>query len=231
MLEPISEPHIYLEAAIKLVVALLCGLALGAERQRKDKPAGLRTIVLITVGSTLFMVVSTLIGYVTDWPSATVQVDPSRIAAQVVTGIGFLGGGSILRARGSIQGLTTAATIWVASGIGLAIGLGFPLLALGVTAVVLVVLVALDPIARWLSRRGERRTIELIVPNDRLYLERLETMLLQNNVDRDEVTYERHTDEEVHVKVMYPAHSADASYLLLDALARMEGVRGARHFV
>ncbi len=102
---------------VKLVLAGLCGGLIGLERERDNKPAGIRTQMLVAVGSSLFMIVSLSVG-------SDVRVDPSRIAAQVVTGIGFLGAGAIIRERGSIRGMTTAASIWVVSAIGLTIGAG-----------------------------------------------------------------------------------------------------------
>ncbi len=102
---------------LKLVLAGLCGGLIGLERERDNKPAGIRTQMLVAVGSSLFMIVSLSVG-------SDLRVDPSRIAAQVVTGIGFLGAGAIIRERGSIRGMTTAASIWVVSAIGLTIGAG-----------------------------------------------------------------------------------------------------------
>ena len=155
----IEETDLLLEflpdAGIKLGVAFLCGILLGMERELKGKPAGLRTMTLITVGSTLFMIVSELVTVTTGGPEAITRVDPSRIASQVVSGIGFLGAGAIIESRGSVHGLTTAATIWVAAGIGLCIGVGFPALAGGITLLVLTVLVALQPLRTWLNRRGD----------------------------------------------------------------------------
>ena len=102
---------------IKLIVAGLCGGLIGLERERDNKPAGIRTQMLVALGSALFMIVSLSVG-------SDLRVDPSRIAAQVVTGIGFLGAGAIIRDRGSVRGMTTAASIWVVAAIGLTIGAG-----------------------------------------------------------------------------------------------------------
>ncbi|HXK09728.1 MAG TPA: MgtC/SapB family protein [Vicinamibacteria bacterium] len=113
--------------------AVLCGGAIGVERERRGKPAGFRTNILICLGSTLYMLVGDLLA-----GEAKAGVDPTRIAAQVVTGIGFLGAGAILHSRGAVTGLTSAATIWVVAGIGLLIGAGFP--ALGLVSTVLVLL-------------------------------------------------------------------------------------------
>lgn len=167
---------------LKLGAAVVCGVLLGIEREVKDKPAGLRTMVLITVGSALYMMVSELLPLVAEGSDLVLRVDPGRVAAQVVTGIGFLGAGAIIQARGSVHGLTTAAVIWVAAGIGLCIGAGFPLLGLGTTLVVILTIVLLDPLRRWLSRRAEVREVRIMIPNDALLLERAKSLLASYDV-------------------------------------------------
>ena len=213
--------------AIRLGVAVLCGAALGLERERKDKAAGLRTVTLITIGATLFMIVSDLIPVVTKGSESITRVDPSRVASQVVTGIGFLGGGAILQSRGAVRGLTTAAVIWVAAGIGLCIGVGFPLLGGAVTAVVLGVLVALDPVGRWLDRFGKQSTLELVVPNDDLAVRRVEATLQQHAGATASVTVKEHGDDTLFLILSYHI-SESATTRLVEALSRLEGVRGAR---
>src|SRR5512143_855612 len=116
--------------------AILCGGLIGIERERKGKPAGFRTNTLICLGSTLYMLVSEFIME----HISMVGVDSTRIAAQVVTGIGFLGAGTIIQSRGTITGLTSAATIWVVAAIGLLIGAGFPWIGLLCTLLVLLAL-------------------------------------------------------------------------------------------
>lgn len=124
------------EFLVKSALALLCGGLIGVERELKRKPAGFRTIILICVGSTYFTAVSVLIGGLhPDRPG-----DPARVAAQVVTGIGFLGAGAIIQSRGRIAGLTTAALIWVVASVGVLIGAGFPVLAVAGTLVVFLTL-------------------------------------------------------------------------------------------
>ncbi len=123
---------------ILVLVSVVCGLLIGAEREAKGKPAGLRTISLICVGSTLFTLASILI--------AGDTADPTRIAAQVVTGVGFLGAGAILQYRGNIVGLTTGATIWTAAAIGMLVGGGYAAAGLVLTALVVGVLTAVQRI-------------------------------------------------------------------------------------
>jgi putative Mg2+ transporter-C (MgtC) family protein len=122
---------------VRLLVAILLGGAIGYEREVGGKPAGLRTHALVCLGSTLFMLVSIRSP---DFFPGVGPVDPGRIAAQVVTGVGFLGAGTILRAGGSVRGLTTAASIWAVAAIGLAIGVGYYITAVFSTGLALVVL-------------------------------------------------------------------------------------------
>ena len=131
-----------IDIAIRLAVALGLGGLVGLEREIHGSDAGLRTHILVSVGSALMMIVSILMSQA--FPGS----DPARISAQVVSGIGFLGAGSILRSTGSVRGLTTAASIWAIAGIGLAIGAGF--YSSGLIASVLI------PVTLWLLRSVEK---------------------------------------------------------------------------
>src|SRR6266436_3216723 len=123
------EPSI----ALKLLLAAVLGGVIGLERELRDKPAGLRTNILICLGSTLFTSISTKVAQV-------LGGDPTRIAAQIISGIGFLGAGVVLHSHGFVLGLTTAATIWVVAGVGMALGSGMYLVAVFATAMSLVTL-------------------------------------------------------------------------------------------
>jgi putative Mg2+ transporter-C (MgtC) family protein len=135
-----------LELTQRLLLAALLGGALGIEREWRNKEAGLRTNILIAIGSALFTLMSIEL---TDARTG----DTSRVAAQIVTGIGFLGAGAIMRTDGGIQGLTTAATIWVNAAIGVAVGGGEYHLALIATGVTLLVLLVLQPIEKYIDHR------------------------------------------------------------------------------
>jgi len=140
-------------SAILMRLLLAAGLSavLGLEREYHQKPAGLRTNILIGIGSALFTILSLSFG--------ANMGSTDRIAAQILTGIGFLGGGAILRGA-HIHGLTTAATIWVNAAIGMAVGVGMTSVAVGTTTMTLLVLVGLTPLEaffeRWAHRRGVR---------------------------------------------------------------------------
>lgn len=146
-----------LELLIKLLAAVVLGGAVGLERELSGKPAGLRTTILICVGAALFTHLSIAIGLIGLSSAGQPYGDVTRIAAQIVTGIGFLGAGAILHERGSVIGLTTAATIWVVAAIGMAVGSGAYVPAVGTTVVVCLVLAGLRPIERRLM--SVRRTV------------------------------------------------------------------------
>ena len=122
---------------IRLLLTLILAGLIGLEREVHQRDAGLRTHILVALGSCLIMLTSM---YVFDIYKDKVTLDPARIAAGVITGIGFLGAGAIIREPERIRGLTTAASLWVAAGIGLAVGIGFNKIAIYTTVLVLVVL-------------------------------------------------------------------------------------------
>ncbi|HEY4521616.1 MAG TPA: MgtC/SapB family protein [Candidatus Paceibacterota bacterium] len=110
----------------KITLSAGLGMVIGAERETRDKPAGLRTHALVAIGSTIF----TILSFVNFFEGVGYSFDPSRIAAQVVVGIGFLGGGIIFMRGGEAQGITTAAGIWITAAIGMAVGFGLYVVAI-----------------------------------------------------------------------------------------------------
>ena len=139
------------DAIIRILVATILGAMLGLEREITAKPAGLRTHMLVAEGSCLFMVGAILLAEQTDTGPFAV-IDPTRVGSTIVTGVGFLGAGMILRSGDRVQGLTTAAGIWVAAAIGMLIGSGFFVIGLFGTILSLVTLVGLRFIERKLLR-------------------------------------------------------------------------------
>ncbi len=145
------------EILIKILISVLCGAIIGAEREYTGKAAGLRTFITVALGSTIFSIISLEVSKVAaaTMDPAILRVDPGRIAAQIVTGIGFIGAGLIIFQEYTIKGLTTAAGLWTMAAVGMGIGFGFYWLALLSTVTVVSVLTALRPIERWLDRRAE----------------------------------------------------------------------------
>ena len=136
--------------AVRLLLAAVLGGAIGVEREIHDHPAGIRTHMLVSLGSAIFTLLG-IIGFtqVQGASGIVVPVDPTRIAAQVVSGIGFIGAGTIIQARGGVKGLTTAASLWAVAGVGMAAGAGLYGVAVSGTVLMLVVLFLFDPIEKW----------------------------------------------------------------------------------
>ena len=128
----------YIEITVKIGIIVLLSGIIGLDRELKHKPAGLKTHILVGLGSTIFTLVSLYMFYEFQGKQGA-SVDPGRIAAQVVTGIGFLGAGTIMQSKGTITGLTTAASLWAVAGIGLAVGAGmYPLAVISTGAILLI---------------------------------------------------------------------------------------------
>lgn len=134
---------------VRLALAAVLGGVIGIERETGGKPAGIRTHALVCLGSALFMLISIKSP---EFFPGTKTVDPGRIAAGVVTGVGFLGAGTIIRAGGSVKGLTTAASIWTVAAIGLGVGVGYYATAVVATALALAVLHLPDAVTKWVRR-------------------------------------------------------------------------------
>ncbi|MDD3642397.1 MAG: MgtC/SapB family protein [Candidatus Krumholzibacteria bacterium] len=144
----------------RLLIALGIGAVVGLERELAGKPAGLRTNILMCVGSCLFMIISIEIARSTGG-----RADPGRIAAQVVTGVGFLCAGTIMRSRFTVSGLTTAATLWVLSALGLAVGAGYQLLAVTGAAVITVTLIVIRRVEAGIHRFHSDHIVQLVLDN------------------------------------------------------------------
>ena len=145
-MSPELSYEVQVDLALRLTVGLVLGAIIGLERELGRQPAGFRTHSLVSLGAALFTVVSAY-GFTGD------LVDPTRIAAQIVSGIGFIGAGTILQYRGAIRGLTTAASLWSVAAIGTAAGAGLYVVAIVGTALILVVLAILDRIEAVARRR------------------------------------------------------------------------------
>lgn len=159
------------EDLIKLLLAVLVGGLVGAEREFRDKAAGFRTIILICVGATLFTMFSLKL--------SGDRGDPVRIAASIVSGVGFLGAGAIMRAGGRILGITTAATIWLAAALGMGIGGGHYVLSCAAAGIILIVLWIFPALERLIDNARHVRTYEVICPISREKYSELEAMLHQ----------------------------------------------------
>jgi putative Mg2+ transporter-C (MgtC) family protein len=156
------------ELVARLALAAGLGAVVGVEREWRDRTAGLRTHMLVSLGSAAFTILSAY-GFTAWYESiepgmrSTIVSDPTRIAAQIVTGIGFLGAGAIFRSDDGVRGLTTAATLWVMAAIGMAAGAGYYTLAIATTALILLVLVALRQVSGRIKEKNREDTTPLEV--------------------------------------------------------------------
>jgi len=171
-----------LDLMLQIGLATLLGGAIGLERELGGKPAGLRTNILICIGSVLYthLSLAMLTGSTGAIPPGT---DTTRVAAQIVTGVGFIGAGTILHARGAVVGLTSAATIWVVAAIGVALGSGYYLEGVGTTLAVVTVLAGLGRVEKLVDRQSLTSTISIHARPGPTVVEDLETAVRRMGLD------------------------------------------------
>jgi putative Mg2+ transporter-C (MgtC) family protein len=164
------------ELVLRLLIAAALGSLIGAERERLAWAAGLRTHMLVCVGACLFMIVSAF-GFADILGPSNIILDPSRIAAQVVSGIGFLGAGSILLRGDMVRGLTTAASLWTVAAVGLAVGGGLYIEATAATFVILVILAGIKPLEEWFKRRSQTHELYIRADHGKISIDALNQAL------------------------------------------------------
>lgn len=208
-----------LEIIFKLLMAGILGGLIGLEREASNRPAGLRTHILVTVGSALIMLVS-MYGF-------EGNSDPARLAAQVVSGIGFLGAGTILRQGNNVQGLTTAASLWVCGGIGLAIGNGYYLGALVTAGIVLISLLSLGSLEKKAFKSHYRNMH--IVARERLGLiGEIGTLMGENKISIKQIQITPLSEEgssEIDIYLMLKLPYKCYTEYLITAIGKIEGVQ------
>lgn len=161
LIDTINSTEVTTQSAIfKMIVSMVLGGIVGFERKRKGQIAGMRTFALIAMGATMAMLLSI---YIPQEYLGLKNGDPGRIAAQVITGIGFLGAGAIIQMKGSVKGLTTAAGIWIVATIGMAVGVGLYFLATVSTVMILVILVLLERYERKVNLMWDNKILRIVV--------------------------------------------------------------------
>ena len=209
----------------RLLLSLVLGAAVGLERELSGKPAGLRTNILICVGAALITELS--VAAATSFvPHDLIRSDPARIAAQIVSGIGFIGAGTILVSRGNVLGLTTAATLWVVAAIGMAVGLHLYLEAVGATVLVVLTLVALGWFESHVLAERTEQTLTVVMGDPDAPPERVEALLEETDLDFAHLGHGR-TEGGLELSFSIRGTRTDRDRLLR-RLAEREDVRGAR---
>jgi putative Mg2+ transporter-C (MgtC) family protein len=206
-----------LEFALKFVVAVICGGVVGIERETSGKPAGLRTNILICLGAMIFTSMSLLM-------ATRAGSDPTRIAAQIVTGIGFLGAGAILHETGKgITGMTTAAMIWLIAALGVMIGAGYLLTAVTITALTTVAMVGLRRVERIINRR-KGRDYRFTIPADPDARSRIEAIASIFDDAISDLIMTPEDDGRKLVTLRFTG-SANERHEFLQQMFRIEGIR------
>lgn len=205
-----------LDLMVRLLVALVLGAIVGLERERQERAAGLRTVTMVSLGSCLFTIVGAY-GFA--------NTDPSRVAAQIVTGIGFLGAGTIFLRKDLVRGLTTAATIWSVAAIGMAAGTAQYFVALFTTLLILSVLMVLKPIERRFFKRPNEAQVSLILPRGEGEIERVRAAL--RGIDAFPISIRiqelNDGDDRLEVDIGLPAERTTSE--LLRQLRTIEGAK------
>lgn len=205
---------------VQLGLAVLLGGIIGLEREVRGKPAGLRTNILIALGATMFTRLSVYM--------AGDHGDPARIAAQILTGIGFLGAGVILHTMGSVTGVTTAATIWVVAAIGMAVGVSAYVEAVASSLVVMVVLAGVDKLELILEKRLAHRHFIVTARSDAGTLKTLARLAAATGVEIERQDTSKEKDDlVVQLDVRGPKTSLDQLVVLLVQEPSVRGVRAA----
>ncbi|HET9848925.1 MAG TPA: MgtC/SapB family protein [Candidatus Dormibacteraeota bacterium] len=208
-----------LDLMVRLFAALILGAIIGLERERQERAAGLRTVTMVSLGSCLFTIVGAY-GFA--------QTDPSRVAAQIVTGIGFLGAGTIFLRKDLVRGLTTAATIWATAAIGMAAGTARYFEAVFTTLLVLAVLMVLKPVERRFFKRPAEAQVSLVVPRSENELEKVRATLSAIGGFAESVRILELPDDEDRVEMDI---SLPASRTTSELLRHLHSIEGARQIL
>jgi putative Mg2+ transporter-C (MgtC) family protein len=209
-----------------VLISILCGGLIGIERQLKNKAAGVKTNILICVGAALYAMISILLSNANQ-PNGGPMGDPARVAAQIVSGIGFLGGGAIVHSRGTVVGLTTAATIWVVAAIGLLIGIGYPVLGIIGTLAIIAILTITDVFEDRVLGRSMKFQVDLQImdPDGRLRQE-VQTLLLDHELTLEDFSVSP-LGEMIKVDLVYSGKRV-AHTKFMGELWALSGVKGVR---
>jgi putative Mg2+ transporter-C (MgtC) family protein len=206
-----------LELLGRLLLAAVLGGAIGAERELNDQAAGLRTHMLLTIGACLFTLVSA-------YGFGAGPRDPSRLAAQIVTGIGFLGGGAIVRHGLTVKGLTTAASIWATASVGVAVGAGQYVLGVGGAVLVSVTLLGLRRVGALLQRWGVSREALVLTTRPGYDVQRIVEAVRDERVELRGLDRQE-SDGEDRIALVVKLRPRYRTEQLLDVLGRLDGVR------
>lgn len=203
---------------MRLILAVVLGGLVGYQREASDRPAGFRTHILVALGSALFTLIS---AFPFDGLEAS---DPTRIAAQVVTGIGFLGAGTIIRRENIVIGLTTAASLWAVAAVGMAAGIGYYSAAVSGTALILITLAVLKPIERRLAAGAGEISVDVIATADPGVLTDINRSLAELDATVKSASIRRMARDKVEIALVIESPKVIEGVTVVERLGRLEHV-------
>ena len=216
-----------LQIALRVLVSAVLGAIVGLERERSDQPAGLRTNMVLVIGATLAMVLSINLGYLYAKPGTS--ADPARLAAQVISGIGFLGAGAILRFGYNVKGLTTASSLWTMAIVGMTVGAGYYLIGVFATVLMLIVLALLNVIEKRFLRTSIARYISIEVNFRKGVVKTVRHIVEEFAVSISNFTIQKHVkDERLRLHVVAVIDRDQQLEDLIETLSDVDGVRSLR---
>lgn len=216
------------EITVRLAVAVILGSIVGSERQKHEWAAGLRTHMLVCVGAALIMIVS-MYGFKDVVNHPGIVLDPSRVAAQVVSGIGFLGAGTILfLRRGIVRGLTTAAGLWTVAAIGLACGGGLYFAAGLTTALVFVILAIIKPLETKFFNKNKFNGVKLLLERKSVNMENIEALFKAHGIKYTHINLSTSLEEdldEMKIIIQKAAFAKENLLVIVEDLGKIKGIK------
>ncbi len=209
---------------LRLLLAAFLGSLVGLDRERLDWVAGLRTHMLVCMGAAIFMIVSAF-GFTDILGYQNVTLDPSRIAAQVVSGVGFLGAGTIILRQQIVHGLTTAASLWAVAAVGLSVGGGLYVMALSATALILIILAVIKPVEKRLFNNRRQRIVTLLIDRQEASLLAIEAAIEETGLHAQQILVQRGDKSDEDRVQINLNHAQNKMLPLAEKLRRINGVR------
>ncbi|MFH0771454.1 MAG: MgtC/SapB family protein [Candidatus Omnitrophota bacterium] len=210
------------DMALRLLLAAFLSGLVGYEREIHGRLAGFRTHILVCVGSTLIMLTSM---HIFDVYRGLVTPDPARIAAQVVSGIGFLGAGTIIRFKASVRGLTTAASLWTVAGIGLAVGSGLYLPAVTTTIIVLMTLFFLNRVEKMLIRKDWYKVLEIETKTGVSQLEEIRSVVSEYEIEIKDFEICKSSSGDMILKISLKLLTNEYDNEILSRMRQLDGIK------
>ncbi|GFZ31040.1 methyltransferase [Clostridium zeae] len=216
--------NLMLDQLLKLLLASFCGILVGWERKSRMKEAGIRTHFIVALGAALMMIISKY-GFQDQAELLKVPIDPTRIAAQIVSGVGFLGAGAIFMQKNTIRGLTTAAGIWVTAGIGMAVGAGIYSVGFAATIIIIIGQTVLHRDYKWLSSPKVAQ-INITAVNHEKVVKDINERLKNNGINILKIKIlKRHEDELIDLKIVVKINASVTPIDIVDIIESDKNVR------